>query len=362
MTRARGERTERSERSERSERRGERVPVLIASYLEPEHVERIRALPGVEVMYEPDLLAKPAYQGQHHGQRFTRSPEDEARWRALLARAEVLFDFDYTNLDRIPALAPRAQWIQATSAGIGELLVRTGLIDSSIVFTTAAGVHASALAEFSVMAMLVFVKDLARLKSEQAAHHWERYCARELRGMTLGVIGLGSVGREVARMGHALGMRVIGTKRTVPGGGVPHVERVLPPDGTHEVIREADVLVVIVPQTAGTRRLLGEPELRSMKPGAILINISRGVVVDEPALIAALRDGHLGGAALDVFAKEPLPKDSPLWDLPNVIVSPHSASTVPGENERLTELFCENLRRYLDDEPLINRFDRERLY
>lgn len=342
--------------------RAERLPVLIASYLEPEHVERIRSVPGVEVMYEPDLLAKPTYQGQHHGQRFARSPQDEARWRELLARAEVLFDFDFTNLDKIPTLAPRVRWIQASSAGIGELLVRTGLVDSPITFTTAAGVHASALAEFCIMGMLVFVKDLFRLRAEQAAHHWERYCARELRGMTLGVIGLGSVGREVARMGEAFGMRVIGTKRTVPADGVPHVERVLPPDRTGEVIREADVLVVIVPQTAGTRRLLGERELRSMKRGAILINIARGAVVDEPALIAALRAGHLGGAVLDVFAKEPLPADNPLWDLPNVIVSPHSASTVPGENARLTDVFCENLGRYLANEPLLNVFDRERSY
>jgi len=342
--------------------RTERLPVLIASYLEPEFVERIRAVPGVEVMYEPDLLPKPTYQGQHHGQPFTRTPQDEARWRALLARAEVLFDFDHTNLERIPAVAPRVRWIQATSAGIGEMLVRIGLTDSPIIFTTASGVHASALAEFCIMGMLVFVKDLARLKADQAAHRWHRYCAQELRGMTLGVIGLGNVGREVAQMGHALGMRVIGTKRTIPSDGVPYVERVLPPERTDEVIREADVLVLIVPQTNGTRRLLGEREIRSMKRGAILINIARGAIVDEPALIAALRDGHLGGAALDVFAKEPLPADNPLWDLPNVIVSPHSASTVPAENARLADLFCENLRRYLDGKPLINVFDRERLY
>lgn len=338
------------------------LQVLIASYLEPEYVARIRAVPGVEVMYEPALLPQPTYAGQHHGQPFARTPQDEARWRALLARAEVLFDFDFTNLEQIPALAPRVRWIQATSAGIGELLVRTGLGDTSIVFTTASGVHAGALAEFCVAAMLFFVKELDRLKADQAAHRWERYCARELRGMTLGIIGLGHVGREVARAGHALGMRVIGTKRTVPADGLPYVERVLPPAGSPEVIREADVLVLIVPQTAETRRLLGALELRGMKHGAILINIARGAIVDEAALVDVLRDGHLGGAALDVFAKEPLPPDSPLWDLPNVIVSPHSASTVPAENTRLTDLFCDNLRRYMNDKPLINVFDRTRRY
>jgi glyoxylate/hydroxypyruvate reductase len=338
------------------------LAVLIASYLEPEYVDRIRAVPGVEVLYEPDLLPRPTYVGQHHGQVFARTPRDEARWRALLARAEVLFDFDFTNLDQIPVLAPHVRWIQATSAGIGELLARTGLDDTAIVFTTAAGVHAGALAEFCLMAMLAFVKELDRLKADQAAHRFERYCARELRGMTLGIIGLGSVGREVARLGHAFGMRVIGTKRTIPAEGVPHVERVLPPDRSGDVIRESDVLVLIVPQTPETRRLLGEQDLRGMKRGGILINIARGAIVDEAALIDVLREGHLGGAALDVFAKEPLPPDSPLWDLPNVIVSPHSASTVPAENARLADLFCENLRRYLAAKPLLNVFDAARRY
>jgi glyoxylate/hydroxypyruvate reductase len=338
------------------------LQVLIASYLEPEYVERIRAVPGVEVMYEPGLLPQPTYAGQHHGQKFARTRQDEMRWRALLAQAEVLFDFDFTNLTNIPELAPRVRWIQATSAGIGELLKRTGLDATPIVFTTAAGVHAGALAEFCVMAMLVFVKELDRLKADQAAHRWERYCARELRGMTLGIIGLGNVGREIARLGDALGMRVVGTKRTAAAEGVPHVHRVLPPDRSGEVIREADVLVLIVPQTADTRQLLGARELRSMKRGAILINIARGAIVDEAALIDALREGHLGGAALDVFATEPLPADSPLWDLPNVIVSPHSASTVPAENARLADLFCENLRRYVDNKPLLNVFDRTRRY
>lgn len=343
-------------------KRTQPLQVLIASYLEPEHVARIRAVPGVEVMYEPDLLPQPTYTGQHHGQTFVRTPQGEARWRGMLARADVLFDFDFTNLEQIPALAPRVRWIQATSAGIGELLARTGLDDTPITFTTASGVHAGALAEFCVAAMLVFVKELNRLKADQAARRWERYCARELRGMTLGIIGLGHVGREIARLGHALGMRVIGTKRTVPADGLPCVDRVLPPEGSSEVIREADVLVLIVPQTAETRRLLGARELRSMKRGAILINIARGAIVDEAALVDVLREGHLGGAALDVFAKEPLPADSPLWELPNVIVSPHSASTVPAENARLTDLFCENLRRYLDNKPLINVFDRTRRY
>ena len=339
-----------------------KVCVLIASYLEAEHVDRIAATPGIEVIYEPALLPKPRYQADHHGAPLRRTPEDERRWRGYLARAEVLFDFDFTNLESLLELAPNVRWIQATSAGIGQLMVRNGFVGSSVVFTTASGIHATPLAEFCLWAMLGFAKDAPRLAREQAAHHWERYCGRELRGTTVGIIGLGQVGREVARLSRAFGMRVMATRRTAPSGRDPDVDEWVPASELPRLLRASDTVVVCTPQTPETEGLLGERELRSMKRGALFINIGRGAVVDEPALIAALRDGHLVGAALDVFAEEPLPATSPLWDMPNVIVSPHSASTADSENGKLTDLFCENLRRYLQREPLLNVFDRERLY
>ena len=336
--------------------------VLIASYLEPEHVERIAAVPGVEVVYDPALLPAPRYQADHHGAPLHRAPGDEARWRGYLARAEVLFDFDFTNLDRLLELAPNVRWIQATSAGIGELLLRTGLVHSSVIFTTASGVHATPLAEFCLWAMLGFVKDAPRLAREQAAHHWERYCARELRGMSVGIIGLGNVGREVARLCRAFGMHVIATRRTAVPAADAGADEMVPLGELPRLLGASDVVVVSIPRTAKTERLIGEREIRAMKRGAFFINIGRGAVVDEPALIEALRDGHLGGAALDVVADEPLQPTSPLWDMPNVIISPHSASTADSENAKLTELFCENLRRYLAREPLLNLFDRDRMY
>ncbi|HEV8469692.1 MAG TPA: D-2-hydroxyacid dehydrogenase [Candidatus Limnocylindria bacterium] len=335
--------------------------VLIASYLEPEHVERIRdSAPEAEVLYEPSLLPAPRYAADHYNT-LQRSPNDERRWRELLARADVLFDFDHGHFEDLPTVAPRVRWVQATSAGIGQLLRRTGLDRTDIVFTTASGVHAVPLAEFAVFAMLYFTKQLPRLHQQQREHRWERFAGRELRGRTVAIIGLGNIGMEVARVSRALGLRVTGTRR---GGAVTDaaVDVQRPRDELRELLADADYIVLAIPHTADTEGLIGAAELSAMRHGAVLVNVARGKVVDEPALIEALRSGQLGGAALDVFAQEPLPPESPLWDMPNVLVSPHSASTADSENAKLTDLFCENLRRYLASQPLLNVFDRARGY
>ncbi len=337
------------------------LQVLIASYLEPEHVARIReSAPEAEVLYEPALLPTPRYAADHYNT-IQRSAEDERRWRELLARAEVLFDFDHGHLDDLPTVAPRARWVQATSAGIGQLLRRTGLDRSGIVFTTASGVHAVPLAEFAALAMLYFAKQVPRLLMQQREHHWERFAGSELRGRTVAIVGLGKIGTEVARVSRALGLRVTGTRRGGPVADAA-VDAQRPLSELRLLLAEADYVVLAVPHTAETEGLIGAAELATMRRGAVLVNIGRGKVIDEPALIEALRSGQLGGAALDVFAQEPLPKESPLWDMPNVLVNPHSASTADSENTKLTDLFRENLRLYLAARPLLNVFDRERGY
>jgi glyoxylate/hydroxypyruvate reductase len=212
--------------------------------------------------------------------------------------------------------------------------------------------------------MLMFGKDTLRLGREQRAHRWERYAGEEIAGKTVCVVGLGKIGREVARLARALDARVVGTVRDVRGR-LPDelgVERLEPTDRLDELLPGADVVVLAVPHTALTHRLLDARRLALLRPGAILVNIARGDVVDEAALVDALRTGRLRGAALDVFEQEPLPAESPLWDLPNVFVCPHSASTVAAENERIVELFQENIRRYLDGRPLLNLLDKEQLY
>ncbi len=340
-----------------------RVEVLIASYLEPEYVDRIRRIDGVYVTYDPALLPQPRYGSDHVGHPLQRSPEDEQRWRTYLAGAEVLFDFDQTNLAIMNTLIPNVRWIQATSAGIGQLLIRTGLIAGSITFTTARGIHAKPLADFVAMAILWFAKDGFRMIREQAVRHWTRYCGRDVSGATVGIVGLGSIGREVAKVCRAMGMRVVAMSRTLGDGARDSdADKIIPVSNLTALLGAADYVVLAVPHTPQTEGLLGRAELASMRPGAVLINVARGAVVDETALIAALRNGHLGGAALDVLSKEPPADDNPLWSMPNVLISPHSASTVISENARLTDLFCENLLRYMRGEALLNVFDRERLY
>ena len=336
--------------------------VLIASYLEPKYVAQIRQVdPRLNVIYEPTLLAAPRYPADHTGAPFTRSAVDEARWQSLLATAEIMFDFDYTHRQDLPDLAPNLRWLQATSAGIGQFVKRMGYGERlpQAVFTTASGVHARPLAEFCMMALLMHYKRLNHILADQSRHHWERYAATDLEGRTLAVVGLGRVGEAVAQMAKGLGMRTLGTRASGTSDGV---DQFYPPEQLHAMLAQADVVVLIVPHTPATDQLIDAAALAQMKPGAYLINIARGAIVDEQALIAALQSGHLGGAALDVFATEPLPATSPLWDMPNVLVSPHSASTSDRENARITDLFCDNLRRYLAGEPLRNVLDIARLY
>lgn len=340
------------------------INVLIASYLEPQYVERIRAADGARVVYEASLLPTPRYTSDHVGHPLTRAEADETRWRAYLTWAEVMFDFDHPNMRALAGLIPNVRWVQATSTGIGQALVRSGLINTAITFTTARGIHARPLADFALMAMLWFAKDGFRMIRDQTARRWQRYCGRELAGATVAVVGLGTIGREVARYCRFVGMRVLGTKRTVePAANLDGLlDQLVPVSSVATILAQADYVVLAVPHTPDTDGLIGKRELGAMKPGAILINIARGAVVDEPAMIEALQRGHLGGAALDVFGKEPPELANPMWEMPNVLISPHSASTVDGENAQLTDLFCENLRRYRRGDPLLNVFDRERLY
>jgi phosphoglycerate dehydrogenase-like enzyme len=339
------------------------LTILIASPLESQHVERIAATaPGrTEVIYEPDLLPVPRYVADHKGILRDLGPEQRARWLGHLRAADILFDFDWLAPEALPANAPNLRWVQATSAGIGEKMRATRLIDSDILFTTAAGVHASSLAEFTTLGLLYFYRDVPRLQRMQQAHHWERYTNMELAGRRALVVGLGAVGSMIAKRLAALGLEVWGARRTLAAPVPEGVGKVLPLAGLGAVLGQIDALVLACPLTPETAGLIGAAELAALPEGALLINVARGKVVDEPALIEALRS-HLGGAALDVATVEPLPQDSPLWDLPNVLISPHSASTVDAENARIVDIFVDNLGRYLGGLALINRFDPARGY
>lgn len=337
------------------------VTLLIASYLEPEHVARIRAVDErLEVVYAPELLAAPRYPADHYGVA-ARSPAEEARWQALLARAEIMFDFDFSHRQDLPDLAPRLRWLQATSAGIGQFIKQSNydVRLPETVFTTAAGIHARPLAEFCVMAMLMHAKRCLPTLHNQQHKHWQRFSGADLAGQTVGIIGLGRIGSEVARLSAALGLRVIATQSSASS---PHVAQTFPRHDLAGLLAQCDFLVLCVPHTPATENIIGPREFSLLKQGAYVINIARGVVIDEDALIAALRSGQVSGAALDVFREEPLPPGSPFWEMDNVLVSAHSASTSDSENERLTELFCENLRRYLSGQALLNQLIPDRYY
>jgi len=341
--------------------------ILIASYLEPEHVERIRQVDArMHVLYEPDLLRPPRYPADHNGKDVERSEEQERRWRSLLESADILFDFDATHLEDLPDLVPKLRWIQATSSGIGQFVKRRGYDRRlpEVVFTTARGVHVQPLAEFCLLSMLMFNKKLVRLQRDQERKHWERHAGTDLDGRTLGIVGVGAVGAEIGRMARAMRMHVLGIKRHIEGiePASLHLDELHTLANLRDVLPRSEFLVLTTPHTPETEGMLGRDELELLPKGAVLINLGRGVLVDESALVEVLRSGHLGGACLDVFEKEPLPPESPLWEMPNVLVSPHSASTSNRENERLTDLFCANLRRFLNDEPILNVLDTERLY
>jgi phosphoglycerate dehydrogenase-like enzyme len=345
------------------------VVVAIATPLEAELVELIRSAdPRLAVLHEPDLLPPVRFPGDHRGEPdFRRTAAQEDRWRAMLGSAEVFFGLPGdtgAGLAAAVPIAPRLRWVQGTAAGAGEQVRAAELRDDDlarIAFTTSSGIHGSQLAEFAMLGLLAFNKDLPRLLRDKADRHWDHYPVRELAGQTVLIVGLGSIGEEIARRAKAFGMRVVGLNRS-GGSDSPQVDEMHAIGSLDELLPEADAVILALPSTHETARLLDARAIGLIRDGAVFVNVGRGTVVDEAALAAALAAGRIRGAALDVFATEPLPPDSPLWDLPNVLISPHTAALSIHENARIVELFCENLRRYLAGEQLLNRVDRQLLY
>lgn len=243
--------------------------------------------------------------------------------------------------------ARRVRWVHTLAAGVDTLLFPE-LVASDAIVTNARGVFSDALGEFAVAAMLWFAKDLGRMRRNQEARRWQPFDVDRLEGATVSIIGLGSIGHAVARRCKALGMKVIGVRRT---------------DGSLEnALRDADYVVVTTPLTDATRGLIGARELALLKPTAVIINIGRGAVIDEAALLDALQNERVRGAALDVFAHEPLPPDHPLWTLENVLLSPHTADHTADAHDRSMRMFLENLARFRRGEELMNVVDKQQRY
>ncbi|HEX5630955.1 MAG TPA: D-2-hydroxyacid dehydrogenase [Acidimicrobiia bacterium] len=256
-----------------------------------------------------------------------------------LESAAVLVSFRWSG----SWLTPGLRWIQSVSAGTDQFPL-SELAANGTVLTSARGIHEPQVSEHAIGLLLSMTRGIATAVRQQHDSEWKWTRAVELQGMTLGVLGLGIIGEGVARRAAAFGMTVIGTKANPTAYRGAAVE-VFPPERTREVFSRSDAVIITLPGGEGTRHLVGREELEALR-GGWLVNVGRGAVIDEVALIAALRDGVLAGAALDVFETEPLPADSPLWTLPGVVISPHMAGASPKYGERLAALFARNLKAF----------------
>ena len=292
-------------------------------------------------------------------------------------RTEVLYT---VRVLPAPELVPNLRWIQFHFAGIDFAAQSPLLNQPELQFTTLSGAATSQMSEYAVMMMLALghrVPDLmtSQIKSDWPRERWERFSPLELRGSTVGIVGYGSIGRQIARLLQPFGVTILAAKRDAmhpeDTGYTP--ENLGDPDGTlfrrlyptqalRPMLKECDFIVITAPLTPETQHLIGQEELEVCKPTAFLIDISRGGIVDQQALIETLQNHKLGGAAMDVFPEEPLPSSSPLWKIPNVIITPHIAGNSPRYTERAMSLFAENLNRYLVGLGLYNRFDSQRGY
>lgn len=334
------------------------ILVLITVNFREEMLEQIRALsPRLKIVLHPaDSLEE--------------FPQD------ILPEMEVL----YTSIVLPdPEDVPKLKWVQSDYAGIDHMAGHA-IVNSDVRVTTLSGVTASVMTEFVIMSILSLGHKLPLMMADKAAKIWAddkytKFRPLELRGSTVGIVGYGSIGREIARVCKALGASVLAVKSNlkdlkdegfrIEGTGDPEaelVDRIYPPQAIGSMSELCDFLVITVPLTQETRGLIGEKVFSRMKERSYLIDVSRGGVVDHGALVDALNEGRLAGAALDVFPVEPLPTSSPLWEMENVILSPHISGTTVRYRELALDLFVENMQRYLSEQPLLNLFNMDRGY
>jgi phosphoglycerate dehydrogenase-like enzyme len=339
------------------------VHVLSVLNLSERHLERIRAVSPRLVVSQRSLARDQ-----------THSPGAQDFAAVLEPATEVLYAHNAPfGLD----LAPGLRWVQINSAGV-EQLYGTPVWQSEVAITNASGIHAVQIAEYVLGMLLSYAHRFPQAARFQREAYWppasekRALATRELRGKTLGILGYGAIGREVARLASAFGMRVLATRRagrpaafdgwTPPGTGDPDgslPERYYDLSELAALLPECDMFVLALPLSAQTRHLIGQAELALMRRHAFLVNIGRGSLIDPDALLAALQTHSIGGAALDVTEPEPLPASSPLWSLDNLMLTPHISGMSAYYDDRVVELFCANLQRYLAGEPLFNQVQRE---
>lgn len=290
---------------------------------------------------------------------------DDAQARALIPEADIAFAASITP-DQLRA-ARRLQWVHCPAAGVGHLLYPE-MVASAVTLTNGRGTSADTIAEHVLAVVLALFRRLTTAHARQAQHVWAQDEIasppgnRTIAGSRVLIVGLGSIGRATAARMHALGAAVTGVRRQPDAARIASVDAVHPPEALHQLLPDADIVVLAAPQTMATRELIGKAEIARMKREAVLVNISRGALVDEDALVSALTAGALAGAALDVFRDEPLAPDHPIWDVPNLLITPHVSGFRHDHWDAALALFVQNRRRYAAGEPLLNVVDKREGY
>jgi D-2-hydroxyacid dehydrogenase (NADP+) len=332
--------------------RDRNIKVVLTTPLDERNIQKIAAVgKGISIDQVSGLIV-----AERKG-----NDSEKERLDLLLREAEVLYGYIHHFPKDLPKRVSRLRWIQSMTAGIDRL--PDEIMKSTIHITNTSGIHGTSIGEVVLEMMLMFIKDAPACFQMKQNRQWKRYKQRLLRDQTAGIIGLGKIGREIARLCKAFEMTVIGIRNSDgTDRPFPEVDRVYSRQALPELLSASDFVILALPLTNESRGMIGEKELRNMKPGAYLINVARGAIVDEGALIRALEERWIAGAGLDVFLKEPLPPESRFYDLPNVIFSPHISGDIPDYEWRATDIFCENLRRYLAGDPFLHEVDKEKGY
>jgi phosphoglycerate dehydrogenase-like enzyme len=313
-----------------------RIEVLNVRYIEPDELRTKRG-------------AAPLTDFRH------LAPELNAEQREAFSRVEIVLAMDLPF--DVASLAPNLRWVQGVGAGVSQL-TSAGLADAGIRLTTAAGSNAVSISEFVIGRLLQMWKRLPEIDAHQQRHTWQPTFGREITGLTVGIVGLGAIGRQVAKRARGIGLSVIAQRRTAkPGDTDPDVDELLGLGALSELAARSDAIVSAVPETADTIDLFDAKLFAAMRPGSLFVNVGRGSAVVEEALVEALSSGQLAGAAIDVVRDEPLPSQSPLWDVPNLWISPHSATSPERFWANVHALLRENVQHYLAGEPLRNEVD-----
>lgn len=330
----------------------ESINVLVNDQITEEVLPRIQAVDPLLNVTHVGQLMKAENEGDSEAARVMDG---------LLAEAEVYAGMYFPA--RLLARAPGLKWVQVAQAGVDRILLDEEFRRSPIMLTNVGGIHSFAPAEMAIQLCLAWIKGTVECDRQKNARQWQPFSPGVLRGKTMGIVGYGNIGQKVARVAKAFEMWVITTRRSATKQGKSrYADLVLPPSQLGQLLSESDFVVLASPLTPDTYHMMSTDQFKAMKKDALLVNVGRGPVVDEAALAVALKEGHIGGAALDVFETEPLPQDSPLWDVPNLLYSPHIAGHIAAYPSMVQDLFVRNLERYVRGEKPLTVIDKKRGY